>query len=123
MNNYELDNENNYCPTEAEYKRMLDAIDQIKADSNLNIEETISDIESLIFDLHKRPACDAKKLQHDVDDYIERLINCTQYLEMLAHVMANVEFKPMKFPKSYIEKRKKEFLKHVQHLERDMINV
>jgi len=123
MKNYKIDNENNYCVSDSEYKRMLGAIDEIKADSDLNIEETMSDIESLIFDLHKRPARDAKELQHDVDDYIERLINCTQYVEMAACVMANVEFMPIKFPKSYIDKRKKEFLKHLEILERDTINV
>ena len=125
MKNYELDNENNYCATEAEYNRMLRAIDDIKADSDLmsNIEQTISDFQSLISDLHKRPASHAKELEHDVDDYMERLISNIQYVEMLKSITENKEFFPFIFIKSYIDKRKKEFLDHLEILKREMINV
>jgi hypothetical protein len=121
MKNYELDNENNYCLTEAEYKRMLGKIDEIKANPKKmsSIEERMYDTEYLIFELLKRPASYA----NDFDDYIEELIDLHQYVEMLAYIIAKLEFKPVKIPKSYIDKRKKEFLKHLRHLERDMINV
>jgi hypothetical protein len=48
MKNYELDNENNYCLTEAEYKRMLGKIDEIKANPKKMsyIEEILLDFET-----------------------------------------------------------------------------